>query len=91
MGIGGWLERCRLGVVFFGREDAELCGRRVGVAEVRVRAFGSDTPPWRALKQAVLNQVRLVDLFQGGGVLTDGGRERAETYRPPRELDDHRL
>src|SRR5579885_341816 len=44
----------------------------------------------RSLKEAFLDQVRLVHVLQGIALLADGGRKRFNADRPPVELVDDR-
>src|SRR5437899_11995241 len=60
-------------------------------AEVPIRSRRRAAAARSAGEKALLHQERLVHLFQGAGVLTDGGGDGAEPDRPSLELLDDRL
>src|SRR2546426_9209547 len=60
-------------------------------AEVPIRPRRRAAAAGSAGEEALLHQERLVHLFQGAGVLTDGGGDGAEPDWPALELLDDRL
>src|SRR6266849_9502542 len=57
-------------------------------AEILVRECGGHAPALRAVEQAQLHQVRLVDLLDGVFFLAERRRNRVQPYRPARILLD---
>src|ERR671924_1001372 len=67
------------------RQDALDCD-----AQVAHRSLRGDATPRCALEEPELEQVRLVDVLDGVGLLSDGGSERRQAHRTAAELLDHR-
>src|SRR5437867_10558667 len=61
---------------------------RSAPAEVLVGAAGRDPAAGRAVDEADLQQVRLIDVLDRVGLLADGRREGADADRPSPELVD---
>src|SRR3990172_6176586 len=62
-------------------EQRRLRGLRGLEAEMRVRVAGSHPAPWRALEEANLHQIRLVDIHDRIPLLPDLGCDRFDNHR----------
>ena len=66
------------------------CGR-FGNPEMRIRPRGGASPSWRALNQALLEQIRFVNVFNCAGIFSGAGGQGFEPDRTALVFFDHRF